>query len=85
MQQTYGVPAILSLFFPGLGQLAKGQWQTTVLIWGAMLTPWILFEIAKPQLILSPRTELLIWGLVLLFASGVWLWGVVDAYRRPVQ
>jgi len=33
MKQTYGVPALLSFFIPGLGQLIKGQILKAFLIW----------------------------------------------------
>lgn len=43
----HGVPALLSLFFPGLGQLVKGQWEYAVLVWIAIGIPWgILVVIA---------------------------------------
>ena len=32
-RQTYGFPAILSFFIPGLGQLIKGQIIKAFLIW----------------------------------------------------
>lgn len=40
MKQVHGVPALLSLFVPGLGQLVKGQWGRAVLVWTLMLLPW---------------------------------------------
>ncbi|ALD22742.1 hypothetical protein [Hymenobacter sp. DG25A] len=33
MKKTYGLPALLSLFVPGLGQLIKGQFLKAFLIW----------------------------------------------------
>lgn len=33
MKQTYGVPALISFFIPGLGQLVKGQILKAFLIW----------------------------------------------------
>jgi TM2 domain-containing membrane protein YozV len=33
MKATYGVPALLSFFIPGLGQLIKGQILKAFLIW----------------------------------------------------
>lgn len=33
MKTTYGLPALLSIFVPGLGQLVKGQWLKALLIW----------------------------------------------------
>ncbi|UOQ76072.1 hypothetical protein MUN84_15870 [Hymenobacter sp. 5516J-16] len=33
MKMTYGLPALLSAFFPGLGQLVKGQILKAIVIW----------------------------------------------------
>lgn len=33
MKTTYGLPALLSIFIPGLGQLIKGQILKAILIW----------------------------------------------------
>jgi len=33
MKQTYGVPALISFFIPGLGQLVKGQILKALFIW----------------------------------------------------
>ncbi|AYA37270.1 hypothetical protein D3Y59_09520 [Hymenobacter oligotrophus] len=33
MKTTYGMPALLSAIFPGLGQLIKGQLLKAVVIW----------------------------------------------------
>ncbi|GAB3228476.1 hypothetical protein GCM10027346_13070 [Hymenobacter seoulensis] len=33
MKTTYGLPALLSVFIPGLGQLVKGQIIKAILIW----------------------------------------------------
>ncbi|GGG52710.1 hypothetical protein [Hymenobacter glacieicola] len=33
MKTTYGLPALLSVFVPGLGQLVKGQILKAILIW----------------------------------------------------
>ena len=33
MKTTYGLPALLSVFIPGLGQLIKGQIMKAFLIW----------------------------------------------------
>ncbi|RSK48507.1 hypothetical protein [Hymenobacter rigui] len=33
MKPTYGLPALLSIFVPGLGQLIKGQILKAFLIW----------------------------------------------------
>ncbi len=41
MKQVYGVPALLSLFVPGLGQLVKGQPGRAALVWILILAPWI--------------------------------------------
>lgn len=43
MKPVHGIPAILSFFFPGLGQLCKEQWMRAATIWALMLAPWIVW------------------------------------------
>ena len=33
MKTTYGIPALISFFIPGLGQLIKGQFLKAFIIW----------------------------------------------------
>lgn len=102
MKQDHGVPAILSLVFPGLGQLAKGHWPRALFIWGLMAIAWMTL-IVLTMLIYTPSTAAQPAGtertletvlaalatpiapIVLGFIGTVWLWSVVDAYRRPVS
>lgn len=89
MKKVFDTPAILSLFFPGLGQLAKEQNKRAGMIWGAMLTPWLLWLLVavltnnmhylNPEIMLqSPFLPVL-----LLLNLAVHLWQVVDAYNCP--
>lgn len=52
-KQTYGLPAILSFFVPGLGQLLKGQTLKGVGIWiiGGVLTYLLWWTIVVPFVI----------------------------------
>ena len=52
-KQTYGLPAILSFFVPGLGQLLKGQILKGVGIWiiGGVLTYLLWWTIVVPFVI----------------------------------
>lgn len=43
MNQVHGIPALLSLYFPGLGQLVKGQWQRAAFVWWLMFVPWAIW------------------------------------------
>ena len=43
MQETHGIPALLSLYVPGLGQLCKGQAGRMSLIWGLLAAPWFVW------------------------------------------
>jgi TM2 domain-containing membrane protein YozV len=53
MKPTYGVPALLSVFFPGLGQLVKGQIIKAFLIWavGGALSFLLFWTLVVPFLI----------------------------------
>lgn len=52
-KQTYGLPAILSFFIPGLGQLLKGQILKGVGIWiiGGVLTYLLWWTVVVPFVI----------------------------------
>ena len=41
--KTYIVPAIISGFFPGFGQVFKLQFVKAIAIWGAGLVLWLFF------------------------------------------
>jgi|GEM_PF-4561242 len=53
MKTTYGVPALLSCFFPGLGQLVKGQILKALLIWavGGVLGFLLAWTIVVPSVL----------------------------------
>lgn len=95
MKQVYGVPAILSFFFPGLGQLLKGQWPRALFVWGLYVVPATVWIVGTPELLptvqfMPSNTAAVLLGssafpAVLLFSMAVWLWQTVDAYRRPAE
>lgn len=97
MKQDHGVPALLSFFFPGLGQLVKRQYENAVLIWVLILLPWLLWLLGAIALIpgakhiilydperISPVLLSPVLPFILLLNLIVYLWSVVDAYNRPV-
>ena len=49
-KQTHGMPALISFFIPGLGQLIKGQILKGILIWiiGGILTVFLFWTIIVP-------------------------------------
>ena len=51
--QTYGLPAVLSFFIPGLGQLIKGQFLKGIAIWiiGGLLTYLFWWTVVVPFLV----------------------------------
>ncbi len=53
MKQTYGLPALLSIFVPGLGQLIKGQILKAFLIWavGGVISFLLVWTMVVPFLI----------------------------------
>ena len=64
--KTHGVPAILSFFIPGLGQIIKGDIFKAIGIWIGLIISGLL-------------TFLLI-GFIL--APLIWLWQIYDAYNN---
>lgn len=96
MKQDHGVPALLSFFFPGLGQLVKGQWERAVVVWGLIFGPWFVLGVVATKRASGysqpPGPEEIVWTMlqspllpfVLFPMLFVWLWSVVDAYNRPI-
>lgn len=87
MKQVYDTPAILSLFFPGLGQLAKEQYKRAAMILALIILPWVVWLVGlivsdsrgDPEtLVRSP-----VFPVVILLNLAVHLWQVVDAYNCP--
>jgi TM2 domain-containing membrane protein YozV len=64
-KRTYGVPALLSFFVPGLGQIVKGQVLKAIIIWLALGISWLL--------------QFVLIGFILL--PLIWLWQIYDAYN----
>ena len=64
-EQKHGVPALLSFFIPGLGQLIKGHIAKAIFI--------ILGMIISVPLIFI--------GIGLITMPILWLWGIYDAYN----
>lgn len=64
--RTYGIPALLSFFVPGLGQIVKGQVIKAILIWIALGISWLL--------------QFVLIGFILL--PLIWLWQIYDAYNN---
>ena len=63
-EQKHGVPALLSFFIPGLGQLIKGHILKAILIFFGMIISVLLITI----------------GIGLITTPILWLWGIYDAY-----
>ena len=64
--KTHGVPALLSFFIPGLGQLIKGELFKAIGIWVALGISFVL------QFVLIGYAT----GLI------VWIWQIYDAYNN---
>ncbi len=92
------MPALLSLLFPGFGQLVKGQWPRALFIWAVIAAPWAGW-IAAATFDATPTASGFplasedirrmfmaspVFGFVLLLTGIAWIWSVVDAYNRPV-
>lgn len=84
--EPHGVPALLSFFFPGLGQLVKGQWPRFAGIWSVLVIIWLIYLVVVTRIIGPEVPEWIPAFALALHAIPtviVWLWGVVDAYRSP--
>jgi TM2 domain-containing membrane protein YozV len=64
--KTYGVPALLSFFIPGLGQLIKGELFKAIGIWVV--------------LVISAILQFILIGYLIGFI--VWIWQIYDAYNN---
>ena len=69
MTQKYGIPAILSFFLPGLGQIEKGEVSKGILIFIGFWISVAMFTI----LIGFVTTPIL------------YVWQIMDAYNREVK
>jgi hypothetical protein len=76
-RQTHGVPALMSFFLPGLGQLVKGQILRALLVWGLFLGDLLFFALLAKG---TDSPGLFFLSLPVLV--GLWLWNVYDAYNR---
>jgi TM2 domain-containing membrane protein YozV len=65
--EKHGVPALLSCFIPGLGQMIKGQFLTGIAIFIAMAISFALWTV----MIGIPTSGVL------------WIWQLYDAYTAP--
>ena len=63
--QKHGVPAILSFFIPGLGQIIKGQIGKGILIFLGMVISIIL----------------IFFFVGIITTPILWLWNIYDAYN----
>jgi TM2 domain-containing membrane protein YozV len=66
-RERHGVPALLSFFMPGLGQLVKGSVLRGIAIFVAMCLAVVAISIVV--------------GIVI--APILWLWQLYDAYTAP--
>ena len=67
--QKYGMPALLSFFIPGLGQIVKGQVGKGIGIFLGYFFSWILI--------------ITIIGAVVPLI--IWIWQIYDAYNSPAS
>lgn len=73
------IAALLSLLFPGLGQLYIGKWVDGIVFLVAAAFIWIVILTVRPHLQAfdNPRA-LIIWlGLI-----SIYLYSIIDAYRK---
>jgi len=62
----HGVPAVMSFFMPGLGQLVKGHVGKGLGTWAAMACAGVAAFFV---------------GYTVLAIPAIWIWGIYDAYK----
>jgi TM2 domain-containing membrane protein YozV len=65
-EANHGVPALLSFFMPGLGQLVKGPVGKGLGTWAAMACAGVAGFFV---------------GYTFLALPAIWIWGIYDAYK----
>lgn len=73
-QSGHGIPALLSLFVPGLGQIVKGD------VWRGICV-WLNFGVAIVAAVLLTDNLLVAYGLAAVLIAIIWIYQIVDAYR----
>ncbi len=64
-EQKHGIPALLSFFIPGLGQLIKGEVGKGILIFlGMVVSTFLIFIVIG-----------------LITTPVLWVWNIYDAYN----
>jgi hypothetical protein len=70
----HGVPALLSLVVPGLGQAAKGQYLRALLVWLAMgLTVYFVLWLRPVDMVVYAWSKVL-GGDIMQFSSSRWIY-----------
>ncbi len=64
--QKHGVPALLSFFIPGLGQIIKGEIFKAIGIWIGLAISWLLSFVL----------------IGIITGPIIWLWQIYDAYNN---
>ena len=84
MADRHGIPALLSLFVPGLGQMIKGQFLRGgglfVLLFVLTLVPYQLVGLLREDSS-NAGSAIVVVGLLLLAVT--WILQVYDAYAKP--
>jgi TM2 domain-containing membrane protein YozV len=72
--KTFLIPAILSFFVPGSGQLMKKQWYRAGTFWALAIAGFILCSFLSMPLILAQALILVLW-----------IWNIYDSYTSQVD
>lgn len=70
----HSVPLILSFFFPGLGQLAKGDIRVAITIMLLNAVSVLGFFSTKNPLVMI---------LLILYSLVLYIWNLINAYKHP--
>lgn len=81
INKKHGVPALISFFIPGVGQLIKGHIGKAFLIWLLIVGAFVIFAIGgvSTQQGDDSKAVLTLLGLVALVA--IFFWNIYDAYN----
>lgn len=78
--QKHGVPLLLSIFIPGLGQLVKGQVKKGVIIFFAPIIGFLIVVLLSQ--VDKGATVVANFGYLWLGSIILYIWQLIDAYNN---
>ena len=77
--QKHGIPALLSFFCIGLGQIVKGDIEAAVRLWA-----FTFIDVIVSIVLIHSSPQIGVLGILLLFIGlpALWMYNVYDAYNN---